>query len=279
MSFGPAIAPNGAGEGEAEFEAGLGQVLMKFKPGDLDDLAYTGTSKPVDFEHWVRMTRVNLESRHSLMAEWWGRTYAAALQAHVIYLQLSPLERSDIRPRNDDYTVADQKIERYMRRHVLRSMPRHVQNTLLHVDVVTCSDVIFQALVDAGPGTEADRADTLKAVVAKSAVPVHNIYDKLHRWRFDMQRLQALGVASPDPSVQKAVIISYVSKLSEADSEFAYRPNAYKLTKNLQGAVSQPQVNEFWRYLASLTDQVSPQLVHLRLSHRSLQVLGELVRV
>ena len=94
----------------------------------------------------------------------------------------------------------------------MRSMPRHVQNTLLHVDVVTCSDVLFQALVDAGPGTEADRADTLKAVVAKAAVPVQSIYDKLHRWRFDMQRLQALGVAPPDPSVQKGVITSFITK-------------------------------------------------------------------
>ena len=88
-------------------------------------------------------------------------------------------------------------------------MPRHAQNTLLHVDVVTCSDVLFQALVDAGPGTEADRADTLKAVVAKAAVPVQSIYDKLHRWGFDMQRLQALGVVPPGPSVQKAVIVSF----------------------------------------------------------------------
>ena len=115
----------------------------------------------------------------------------------------------DIRPHNGDFTPAGNEFERCMRRHVLRCMPRHVQNTLLHVDAVTCSDVLFPALVDAGPGTEADRADTLKAVVAKAnTAPVQSIYDRLRRWRFDMHRLQALGVASPAHSVQKAVITS-----------------------------------------------------------------------
>ena len=211
--------------------------MIKFKPGDLDELVYSGTSsKPVDFEHWVRMTRMNLESRHSLMAVWWDKMYASAVHAHISYLQLSPLHRSDIRPQNNDYEAADAKIERYMRRHVMRSMPRHVQDTLMHVEEVTCAEVLFQALVDAGPGTETDRADTLKAVMAKApTVPAQSVYAKLHRWRFDMQRLRQLGVAPPDPSVQKAVITSFATKMTEANTEFAYRLNAYKLTKNLQG--------------------------------------------
>ena len=155
---------------------------------------------------------MSLESRHSLLVGWWGRMYASAMHAHASYLQFSPLHRSDIRPQSSDFTAADCKVERHMRRRVLKCMPRHVQNTLIHVDVVTCSDVLFQALVDAGPGTEADRADTLKSVMAKGgAVPLQSIYDRLHRWRFDMQRLQALGVAPPDPSVQKTVIISFAT--------------------------------------------------------------------
>ena len=83
-------------------------MFIKFKPGDLDDLVYTGTSsKPVDFEHWIRMTRMNLESRHSLLAGWWDRMYASAVHAHVSHLQRSPLHRPDIRPQNDDFTAAD----------------------------------------------------------------------------------------------------------------------------------------------------------------------------
>ena len=59
------------------------------------------------------------------------------------------------------------QVERYMRRRMMRSMPRHLQQTLIHLREVSCSDMVFQALVDAGPGTEADRAHTLNSVVAK----------------------------------------------------------------------------------------------------------------
>ena len=44
--------------------------------------------------------------------------------------------------------------------------------------------------------------------------------------------------------------------MTEANAEFAYRLNAYKLTKNLQGAVTQAQVNELRRRLASEAREV-----------------------
>ena len=53
-----------------------------------------------------------------------------------------------------------------MRRHILRAMPSHAQQALLHMVGVACSDVLFQALVDAGPGTEQDRPCTLNNVVS-----------------------------------------------------------------------------------------------------------------
>ena len=116
-----------------------------------------------------------------------------------------------------------------MRRHLLRTMPKHVQQALLHTEAVTCADILFQALVDAGPGTGGGRAITLQSVGPKGpAVPVHAIHEALHKWRFNMRRLQTLGVSLPDPSVQRNVLTHYVAKLSEADREFDYRFNAYK---------------------------------------------------
>ena len=39
-------------------------------------LTYGGTpSKPVDFENWATLTRLNLESRHSQLSAWWGVMY------------------------------------------------------------------------------------------------------------------------------------------------------------------------------------------------------------
>ena len=121
---------------------------------------------------------------------------------------------------------------------MLSAMPKRSQNTLLHMHNVACADVLFQAMVDAGPGTEQDRSHTLQSVVIKGqAPPVHLIYDKLHKWRFDMSRLTALGVHPPDPGVQRNVLIHYVTKMTEADREFEYRLNACRATRRAQERV------------------------------------------
>ena len=59
------------------------------------------------------------------------------------------------------------------------------------------------------------------------------------------------GVTTPDPTVQRNVLTHYVSKLAESNRDFDYRLSAYKMTRHLTGAVTQPQVDELWRYLVS----------------------------
>ena len=159
--------------------------------------------------------RLNLESRHSQLVAWWDTMFHNAEVAYAAYLALPPLQRSDIRPTNDNITDVMMQVERYMRRHILRTVPDNVQQALLHVDGVTCADAIFQTMVDAGPGTESDRAFTLNSVVSKGpAVAVQHIYETLHRWRFNMNRLQKLGVTTPDPTVQRNVLTHYVCKVA-----------------------------------------------------------------
>ena len=51
--------------------------------------------------------------------------------------------------------------------------------------------------------------------------------------------------------MQIQVLLHYVSKLAEEDSQFCYRINAYQMSKNLNNAVSQHQVEDLWRYLVS----------------------------
>ena len=91
-------------------------------------------------------------------------------------------------------------MERYLAAPLLLRVPTHIHQTLPHSDPMNAANVLFQAMVDAGPGTEQDRSNTLQGVVAKGqAPPVHLIYDTLHTWRFDMSRLTALGVHPPAP--------------------------------------------------------------------------------
>ena len=157
--------PEGAGCEAYSFEAKLGDVLVKFKDGDMIKLEYTSGSKPVDFETWVKKVRMQLESRHSQIVSWWDVAYCNALATYERYLALSPLQRSAVRPEMRNYTVVHHQVERYMRCHLINAVPMNVQSTLLHMSNVTCVDVLYQVLIDAGPGTENDRANALKSVV------------------------------------------------------------------------------------------------------------------
>ena len=235
-----------------DFEARLGDVLVRLKPTDLGDLAYSSQPKAVDFERWAQLTRMNLESRHSQLVLWWDVMLSNAQAAYSTYLQLPPLRRSEVRPTMEGFTATTLQVERYMRCHVLRAMPAHVQSTLLHMSNVACVDVLYQVLTDAGPGTEIDRANTLKSVVQLgSQPPVAAIYDRLRAWRFNIARRASLGVALPDPSDQRNVLVHCVGKLAESDRAFDYRLNAYLMTRYLQGAVAQAQVDDLWRYLVA----------------------------
>ena len=197
----PGIASEEVGrDGSANIEAKRGDVLLRLKSEDIDPLRYSTPSRAVGFERWVTILRLNLESRHSQLAAWWDATYAAARHAHACYLQLSPFARADVRPEVGNHTEVTMQVERCMRNHLLKALPVTVQDTLMQTPSITCAGVLFQALVDAGPGTQQDRCSTLKSVLVRGpAVPSGAVYDRLHRWCFDMTRLTALGVAAPDP--------------------------------------------------------------------------------
>ena len=70
------------------------------------------------------LTGLNLESRHSQLVEWWGTMYENAEAAYRAYLAMPPLQRSNIRPTNDRFTAVSHQVERYMRRHILRTVPK-----------------------------------------------------------------------------------------------------------------------------------------------------------
>ena len=104
---------------------------MKMKPDDIDPLKYTSGSKAVDFEQCATVTRLLFESRHSMIVQWWGITYATARHAYNRYLQLSPLHRAEARPEVGAHTATTYQIERYMRKHLLCAMPAASQQTVL----------------------------------------------------------------------------------------------------------------------------------------------------
>ena len=91
---------------------------------------------------------------------WFDITYLNARAAPQQYLALPALQRGEVRPQLHGHTAATLTVERFMRKHMLRAMPSAIQRTLLQMSGIACADVLFAALVDAGPGAEHDWAHT-----------------------------------------------------------------------------------------------------------------------
>ena len=231
----------------------MGDVLTEVKPDVISKLVYGTGSRPIEFEDWMRKTRFNLAANHSLLVKWWDAVCANARRAYDSYLSLSPLQRSSVRPAF--ISQADgviQQCEHYMVAHLLTAMPQHIERMLLHTPATTSADIIFHAMIDAGPGTAKDRASTLNSVGSKGpAVAVRQIYGRLQRWRFEMVRLAPFGVAPPDPTAQMNALTPFAQQLADANVKSDYRLNAFRLATNMAGAVTQEQVADLWAYLVA----------------------------
>ena len=101
---------------------------MKLKGSVIKKLTYGAGSQPIEFEDWLRITRISLGAKHSLLVRWWDATCASARDAYDRYLSLSPLQRSSIRPTGiNQYDEASMQCEHYMFAHVLEAMPQHIE--------------------------------------------------------------------------------------------------------------------------------------------------------
>ena len=177
--FGHPASQEACGQGiprPTDVEAKVRDVLSKMKGTDLIPFSYVTNSKAVDFENWVTKMRWTLNAKHTAIGHWWDLVVHNARAAYGMYLSLSPLQRSAIRPGMEGFLMTDIIVERYLLGHLILTMPQHLQNTLMHTASSCAADVLFQAMVDAGPGTKHDRAQTLQSVGTKGPqVPPHAV--------------------------------------------------------------------------------------------------------
>ena len=97
-----------------DVETRIGDVLAKSKSSDMAPFTHTSKYKAVDVENWVAKTRYTFKSRHSAIARWFDISLQNARTAYDMYLSLSPLQRSAIRPDMEGFTRNDFVIESYM---------------------------------------------------------------------------------------------------------------------------------------------------------------------
>ena len=169
----------------------------------------------------------------------------------IRYLSLGPIDRPLVRVDVGWINPEQYSIELRLRPLILEAVPEVVRRSALSTRQTGVADLLFAAMIEAGPGTLRDREQTLKAVNTVQHSAVADVYDHLQKWKFDLTRLMRLGMAPPDPTVQAQPLRSMVAKMAEADAAFQYRLHAFQMQHGMFGLLTQAQVDEFWRYLSA----------------------------
>ena len=77
---------------------------------------------------------------------------------------------------------------------------------------VTCVEIAFQILIDAGPGDRKDRDSLVDLLTRKRTVEPAQFHNYLHRWQYAMTRLDKYGMALPDPSILYGILLAAAEK-------------------------------------------------------------------
>ena len=144
-----------------------------------------------------------------------------------------------------------QLIERRFRPIVLDAVPRTMQKMAMNAGLLGVSQVIFAVFVEAGPGSRADREQTLLRVQCPVGLNKRSILDSLFDWRFNLDRLMRMKMNVPDPSLQITTLLTIVERLTSKDPLFRHRLHTVVAENNLHGLVRQRQFLEFWSYLVA----------------------------
>ena len=231
--------------------------MSRMRDDDFPKLKYTSDNrKPAEFERWVQLMTMKVSSAHPTVRDFWQVVQLTASAAYDQYLYLGPMQKSLARPDTAAVPLKYTSVEMRIRPLVLSTLPASVQSMALSTRQSTVVELLYAAMVDAGPGTKRDRETLHKAVAATPAAGAKEAFNTLQVWKFDLQRLVRLGMQPPDPSLQAETLRAMVKKMAEQDQAFQYRLHAYQMNTGMFGMVTQQQVDEFWKFLSSEAREV-----------------------
>ena len=114
---------------------------------------------------------------------------------------------------------------------LLKSLPDTLRSQAMATHRTSMVDMLYSSYVEAGPGTQHDRMELLKAVGKSQKPETTEVYNTLQRWKADLVRLQRAGITPPDPSMQLNTLKGFVSKMGDTNSEFQFRLHAFLARK------------------------------------------------
>ena len=226
-------------------------MLNRLKDTDVPKLEFDKTSKATAFENWLQRAALRIGGLHQKLESFWMAAQLATATAYDRYLSLGPIDRPMVRVDSSWITAEQCCIEMRLRPIILEAVPEVVRKSALSTRQTGVADLLFAAMIEAGPGTLKDRESTLEAVNHPAQTPVAGVYEQLQRWKFDLTRLMRLGMAPPDPTMQANTLKRMVAKMAEQDTAFQYRLHAFQMQHGMFGLLTQGQVDEFWRYLSA----------------------------
>ena len=153
------------------------------------------TSKATAFEDWLQRTALRIGGLHHRLETFWMAVQVATATAYDRYLNLGPIDRPMVRVDSSWITPEQYCIEMRLRPIILEAVPEVVRKSALSTRQTGVADLLFAAMIEAGPGTLKDRESTLDAVNHPAQTPVAGVYELLQRWKFDLTRLMRLGMA------------------------------------------------------------------------------------
>ena len=110
-----------------------------------------------------------------------------------------------------------QPIERRLSPTALDAVPRGIQKMATNACLLGVFQLIFAVFAEAGPGSRADREQTLLRVQCLVGSNKKSTLDNLFGWRFNCHRLFRMKMNAPDPSIQITTLLAIVEKLTAKD--------------------------------------------------------------
>ena len=225
--------------------AGFMAAVSKFKDTEISPLEYPeGCSKPAVFEKWSQLLELKVEALHPDAAVYWQAVRMAAGTAYDQYLWLNPMQKVRVAVDVTSIPACYLGLEMKLRPAVLRAFPETVMSTAMATNRMSVAELLFAAMVDAGPGTQSDREQMHRSVTTAVSGDVKDVYANLQKWKYDLNRLVRLGMQPPDPTLQHRTLKSMVAQMAHRDSSFQYRLNAYQMNAGMFGMVTQQQVDD-----------------------------------
>lgn len=213
----------------------LFKILGQLGDKDLPRLKYASNTRASDFEKWVMAVTRKLDSLHSKVADYWKVVVESAELFYENYLNLNQEEKIAFRvPVFIDLSEFYDQVEKKLRCVLVHAIPTTVMTTGRQWQEHECVRLLFNTLLEIGPGNLEDKNMVYAQVTSKRLVDPKQLSEVLSDWSFALDRLSKLGITQPDPAILIDVLLSFVQRHAERDKDFDHRLRNFIIQYNVK---------------------------------------------